>query len=46
MFTDEQLDVIQREYEAFRRHHAELGTVDSPAGFAARFRIWLKGTYG
>lgn len=29
--------VVEREYVAFRLEHARLGTVDSPAGFAARF---------
>lgn len=34
-------EVIEREFEAFRLHHAELGTADTPAGFAARFREWI-----
>lgn len=34
-------DFVQQEYAAFREHHSDLGTVDSPVGFAARFREWL-----
>ena len=42
MFSEAQLDLIEAEYEQFRFHHADLGTVDSPQGFAARFREWLR----
>lgn len=30
-------EVLAAQYEAFRREHAALGTVDSPEGFAARY---------
>jgi hypothetical protein len=36
------LEAIEREYAEFRRTHAELGTVDSPEGFASRFREWMR----
>lgn len=35
------LDVIEREYEAFHRHHAAVGTRSTPEGFARLFREWI-----
>lgn len=38
---DALLDVIEREYAAFRRHHAAAQTRESPEGFARLFREWM-----
>lgn len=41
---DALLDEVEAQYEAFRLHHADVGTLDSPAGFARRFREWIAPT--
>lgn len=35
------LGIIEQEYVAFRLHHANAHTVDSPEGFGKRFRDWM-----
>lgn len=35
------LSMIEKEYVAFRLHHAHAGTVDTPEGFGQRFREWM-----
>ena len=35
------LTIIEQEYVAFRLHHANAHTVDSPEGFGRRFREWM-----
>lgn len=38
------LDAIEQEYIAFRLHHANAHTVDTPEGFGRRFREWMTQT--